>query len=229
MSDKKYIVYKHTNKINKKIYIGITSRKPEERWGKNGENYYSSPHFMSAIKKFGWENFEHEILFENLTEEEACDKEIEMIKKFNSNDPLYGYNCTTGGEMFKMNEIAREKKSLAMKGNKNGCTPCTKEKAKKISEALKGKKFSEERKKNISNAKKGKTHKKISEDGIEKIKNSDYHNGKKRKVYCPETDTVYESIHECARAFGDSKIATAICAVCNGRYKAYKNYHFYYV
>ena len=47
-----YTVYQHKNKINGKRYFGITSRKPEERWGCNGRNYKSSPHFYSAIQKF---------------------------------------------------------------------------------------------------------------------------------------------------------------------------------
>ena len=51
-----YTVYQHKNKINGKRYFGITSRKPEERWGYNGRNYKSSPHFYSAIQKYGWDN-----------------------------------------------------------------------------------------------------------------------------------------------------------------------------
>ena len=46
-----YTVYMHKNKINGKIYIGITSRKPEARWGTNGINYKTSPHFYAAIQK----------------------------------------------------------------------------------------------------------------------------------------------------------------------------------
>ena len=67
-----YIVYQHKNKINNKVYIGITSQIPERRWGSNGCNYKSSPHFYSAIQKYGWDNFEHNILFTNLTKEKAC-------------------------------------------------------------------------------------------------------------------------------------------------------------
>ena len=72
--NKKYTVYKHTNKLNNKVYIGITSRKVEVRWGVDGCGYISSPHFMSAIIKYGWDNFEHDILFENLTKEELISK-----------------------------------------------------------------------------------------------------------------------------------------------------------
>ena len=48
-----YIVYQHKNKINNKIYIGITSRTPQERWGKQGCNYKTSPYFYNAIQKYG--------------------------------------------------------------------------------------------------------------------------------------------------------------------------------
>ena len=67
-----YIVYQHKNKINGKVYIGITMKKKKKRWGSNGCNYKSSPHFYAAIKKYGWDNFEHNILFTNLTKEQAC-------------------------------------------------------------------------------------------------------------------------------------------------------------
>lgn len=48
-----YTVYQHKNKINNKVYIGITKQIPEKRWGINGYNYKTSPHFYSAIQKYG--------------------------------------------------------------------------------------------------------------------------------------------------------------------------------
>ena len=87
-----YTVYQHKNKINGKIYIGITSRKPEERWGSDGRNYKTSPHFYSAIQKYGWDNFEHNILFTNLSKAQACEKEQELIKYYNSMDREFGVN-----------------------------------------------------------------------------------------------------------------------------------------
>ena len=91
-----YSVYKHTSP-NGKVYIGIISRKPEQRWS-NGSGYSKNKHFAHAINKYGWENIKHEILFSDLTKEEACKMEIELILKFKSNDRRYGYNFGTGGE-----------------------------------------------------------------------------------------------------------------------------------
>ena len=65
-----WIVYQHIFP-NNKSYIGITSQKPEYRWGAKGENYNSQPLMASAIKKYGWDNIKHLILFTDLTAEEA--------------------------------------------------------------------------------------------------------------------------------------------------------------
>jgi hypothetical protein len=100
-TDRLFVVYCHTNKINGKKYIGLTCQLPEIRWGHNGNNYkQSQPYFAKAIHKYGWENFDHEILFENLTATEAHDKEIELIALYHTyiGDPeCCGYNLTRGG------------------------------------------------------------------------------------------------------------------------------------
>ena len=92
-----YSVYMHINKINNKKYIGMTKRKPNIRFGKNGKNYYNAKRFYEAIKKYGWNNFEHIILYENLTKEEASKKEIELIKQYYTTDKDFGYNIAKGG------------------------------------------------------------------------------------------------------------------------------------
>lgn len=75
-----YVVYCHTNKINGKRYIGITSRKPERRW-RNGEGYYHNQHFYASIQKYGWHNFMHEILYSDLKKEDACDIEKQKLQE----------------------------------------------------------------------------------------------------------------------------------------------------
>ena len=96
--DKKYIVYMHRNKINLKMYIGITSKNdPYKRWGNNGNNY-KSQYFYEAIEKYGWDNFYHYILYTDLTENEAYEKEIELIEFYNTTDIFNGYNVALGGE-----------------------------------------------------------------------------------------------------------------------------------
>ena len=109
-----YTVYKHTNKINGKIYIGITFRKPELRW-RNGSGYIANKHFYNAIKKYGWdEGFKHEIVATNLSKEDAEKLEIELIQKYNSTNQTYGYNINLGGHSLgQHSEETRKKISKA--------------------------------------------------------------------------------------------------------------------
>ena len=67
------MVYKHTAP-NGKVYIGITGFDPKYRW-LNGRGYSMQSVFFNAIVKYGWINFKHEILFTDLTKEDALDKE----------------------------------------------------------------------------------------------------------------------------------------------------------
>lgn len=94
--DKNFKVYMHTSP-NGKRYIGITCQRPAKRWGGNGYGYVGNEYFWRAIQKYGWDNFKHEILFENLTQQEAEQKEIELIAYYDSTDPNKGYNITAGG------------------------------------------------------------------------------------------------------------------------------------
>ena len=92
-----YVVYKHTNIINGKVYIGITCQDPKVRWN-SGYGYRNNDYFWKAIQKYGWtQGFFHEILYEDLTYEEACKIEIELIAKYNSTHRDYGYNHHQGG------------------------------------------------------------------------------------------------------------------------------------
>lgn len=92
-----YVVYKHTNKANGKCYIGITGRaNPKRRWG-GGAGYSQNEYFYAAIKKYGWDGFEHSIVAEGLSLEEAYEIERRLIKEHDSANRLHGYNLDLGG------------------------------------------------------------------------------------------------------------------------------------
>ena len=97
--NKKWLVYKHTSPSNRS-YIGITGKSnPNQRWGKNGNNYLKSKchkKFNKAINKYGWENFTHEVLERELDYQKARSLEKYYIKLYNSYNR--GYNMTLGGE-----------------------------------------------------------------------------------------------------------------------------------
>ena len=174
----KYCVYIHTNKINGKKYVGQTSRNPKYRWGKNGIGYKRNPRFYSAIKHYGWSNFEHEIVASNLTKKEADNFEILLIDKLDTMNQDKGYNLTKGGE--------------GKTGYKH-----TEEQRKKQSESLKGK-YVGEKNPNYGNhpigSFKGKHHSEETKEKLAKIRN--------KPVVCIETGVIYVSSKEAARITG---------------------------
>lgn len=94
---RKWSVYVHINKINGKKYVGLTSKKPSHRWGKDGKNYKNTKHFFAAINKYGWDNFIHIVLEQNLTKTEASNLEIILIAVWKTTNQNYGYNFQIGG------------------------------------------------------------------------------------------------------------------------------------
>jgi len=218
-----YIVYQHQNLINGKRYFGITSQNPERRWGKGGNGYKSTPHFYSAIQKYGWDNFSHTILYTELTQEQAYEIEKYLIATYKTQDRQYGYNILEGGQATTIPPEIRDKMSKAMRGNKNGLGhPCSEEKKQKISKAQKGRKLTEDHKKKLSEAAK-KRHVPCTQDKKEKLSKS-YPN--KKPVYCVETNIVYESVQACAREL--SLYATNVTKVCKGIHKTTGGYHLKY-
>ena len=170
-----YCVYKHTAP-NGKVYIGITGQNPTERW-RGGAGYKRNPLFYRAIQKYGWANFKHEILFDGLSKEEACDIEIALIKSHDSTNPQNGYNNSTGGVCGTAGLPAWNKG---------------------ITSPLRGVSLSEEHKKHIIAGRLGKPH---PHKGCvftdEHRKNlSIAHTHQKRAVVCVETGEVYASIRE---------------------------------
>ena len=134
-----YTVYAHKNKTNGKVYVGITSQNVEDRW-KNGFGYHGM-HFERAIKKYGWDCFDHIIIKTGLNEYQACEMEKALIKIFDLTNPQKGYNEAVGG----------------FGGGMNG-KHHTQEAIIKIREARRRNGFSDEHKKHISESKQGIKH-----------------------------------------------------------------------
>lgn len=112
--ERNYVVYMHTSPSGKR-YIGITCRRPIRRWGGNGYGYIKNEYFWRAIQKYGWDNFSHEILYTNLTKEEAKQKEIELIAFYDLTNPNKGYNITPGGDC-NINVIPKPVKQYTIDG-----------------------------------------------------------------------------------------------------------------
>jgi group I intron endonuclease len=148
----------HRNKLNNNVYIGITgAQKVESRWGNNGSGYLGrESKFSLAIKKYGWDGFDHIVLFDNLTKSQAVKKEIELIKEYDSFKN--GYNSDLGGTIKKHSKETREKISKALKGRESfhKGKKLSKEHKAKLSEAHKGNKLSKECRAKLSEAHKGK-------------------------------------------------------------------------
>ena len=176
-----HYIYKHTNKINGKSYIGQT-KNPKMRWRVEGYKYCRK--FYKAILKYGWDNFTHEILKE-CKESDVDYWESYYIKLYDTINK--GYNLESGGcanktvseetkaliseagkrrkgyrkgipawnKGIKMSEEYRKKLSEAHKGKQTGRIT-SEETKRKISEAQIGKIVSDETRKRLSEAHKGK-------------------------------------------------------------------------
>lgn len=95
------IIYKITNKINNKVYIGLTKNTLKYRWSRHiseSKNINDTKHLYKAIRKYGVENFVIEQIDETNDFEKLGELERKYIKEFNSTDPTKGYNLTAGGE-----------------------------------------------------------------------------------------------------------------------------------
>ena len=107
-------MYIHRNKINNKVYIGQTiyGDNPNRRW-RNGFGYEGCIYFYNAIQKYGWDNFEHIVWADGLTENEANQLEELLISLYATRNSKYGYNIKYGGynHTFTQNTIDRIKET----------------------------------------------------------------------------------------------------------------------
>lgn len=216
-----YIVYKHTNKLNNKIYIGITKNTLKKRWQ---GGYGNNPHFSKAIQMYGRDNFASEVLEDGLTKEQAEEKERYYIALYDSTNPNKGYNIEMGGNHHgKHADETKAKISKALKEKafsqehlehlrKPKSVKCSEERRKSVAEFMRGNQYT-----------KGRAHTKE-----EKQKISQANKGKHgKKVYCSNGMT-FNSTLEAAKYFQVPR--HTVMNMCNGTTKKSNkiNYSFTY-
>ena len=199
MNDKVYIVYQHINKTNGKSYIGITCRKPQKRWGLNGNNYVECPHFWRAIQKYGWDNFDHIILYSGLTHDEACETEKRLISELQTNNPDYGYNMSSGGDGHDSDLMIQKWKDPEYKEDMSN----------RMREAWKD---PEKRKRRSDAAKERWSNKEFKDITMQKVRNACH-----RVVRCIETGEVFYMLKDAAQKYNTHSGNIIYACKHNGR------------
>lgn len=235
------IIYKVTNTINGKIYIGQTVRKLNQRIANH--RYYKKSLISQAFAKYGMENFVIEEIDRADSKEELDEKEKKWIAFYDSLAPK-GYNlCKGGGGTvgYHLSDDTKRKISEANKGraSANRGKHLSAEHKKKMSESRKGKyagkdaprygkHLSEETKRKISEANRGR---KLSPEAVRKI--AEGHRGRvmsceerrmrsdrcttKRKVINLTTNETFGSVTDAAIAYHTDK--SAVVKACMGKLK----------
>lgn len=231
MINRSWSLYRHISPSGR-VYIGITTQKPSVRW-EYGNGYKGSHIFYRAIQKYGWNNFKHEVLFNNLDESRAKALEIDLIRHYRNLGLSYNLLDGGGGSTGRViSEEIRKKMREAKLGKKLSI-----ETRNKMSELRKGrpgtmlgKKHSEETKKKMGASRKGK---KINRDESKEMLDI-YRNAQKtcKKVarVNPDSNTIeetYDSINLAGKMNSCSRSHIADC--CYGRIKLFKGYKWIFI
>lgn len=206
-----YLVYKHTSPSGKS-YIGITNNY-ERRCTEHQVNNWC-PAFYAAIKKYGWDNFTHEILFDNITEQEAIELEPQLIIEHNTKTPN-GYNMCDGGKGVSgrvQTLEERQRRSVAAR-NRPPMPQHTYTKIIAIAAAKRGTTRPDDVKAKISASKNGHTVSKETRDKLAKTYTLTSPNGE---------ETVIHNMSDFCRIH--SLFASAMIEVFNGKRKSYKGW-----
>lgn len=224
-----YTVYKHTSPSGK-VYIGITRNTPQRRW-KGGHGYNSNPHFMQAIKRYGWASFRHEVIAEGLVQHEAETLEKLLIARYDSTNPAKGYNRAPGGHA--QSSETRAKISAALTG-----VPLSKERRDRMSESRKGKPLTDACKQNLSRSHKNNpkvinhiTELNKARAGVPKTeehrrKISASQPRRQRVINC-DTGELFDSIRDAAQAVKGNH--PNIIKACTGDRQTAYGYHWAYI
>ena len=206
------VIYKITNKLNGKIYIGQTARTLEERMK---EHRWSNELYIDrAIRKYGINAFEVSVVEECTDSDELNERERYWIAFYNCKKPN-GYNMTDGGDGgagHVVSEEAKNKISKFHKGRKKSEKTC-----KKISESKTGHSLSKNHRNKIGETGRGR----IASSKTRVQMSASCKN--KRAVVCIETGEIFESIAAAAKWVNMSR--SSISDVIYGRSKSAGGYH----
>ena len=107
------IIYKITNLINNKIYIGLTTCSLKERWDNHRHCVKSDPrHLYCSMRKYGIENFKIEQIDETNDLQKLAELEDMYIKQYDSRNPEIGYNLSAGGQTNQLDANGRAQLTL---------------------------------------------------------------------------------------------------------------------
>ena len=122
------LVYRATNTVNSKEYVGKTVRSLSHAKSRHKNRAFKAwkhgceSKFYNAIRKYGWEAFEWQVLYEGQTDQEIQEKERQFIEALDT--LVSGYNSTPGGDGGAgkvLSERHKEKLSDAITGERNHC------------------------------------------------------------------------------------------------------------
>lgn len=242
------IVYKITNLVNGKLYIGQTKASLQRRFKSHCRQKFCRL-LKAAIDKYGVENFAITPIVRCSTLEEMNAREVTCIRLFKTLSTEGGYNLTPGGWSYERSADHRMRMSIAMKGKMAGSanpmfgTRMSDEQKKKMSlitkgrvSAMKGKKHSEETKAKMSFAMRGKlmaeeTRKKIGDalrgqpkSAATKEKLSKANAYRSIPIFCFQNGQIYPSISAASAALGLR--SGIVSRVVSGKLKSTGGYSF---
>lgn len=206
------IVYKATNKINGKIYIGITTKTLEHRRKIHiRDSKKVDTYFYRAIRKYGEDNFEWEIIDTAETKKELEELEKYYIKLYDSFDNKEkGYNTTSGGcSLYEITKEERQKRSKRVKGENNPMYG--------VESPMKGKSFTKEHREKISDALKGSYRPHIIGGN----------NPSAKQVINLDTGEIFETLSEASKKYNISR--QMIGKVCNGYNQTAKGFRWAFI
>lgn len=226
------IIYKITNKVNSKSYIGCTTKSLEERWAWHLRSRFNSKTiFSKALRKYGKECFKTEIIQICESFNEMLSKEIYWIAFYNATNREFGYNMIEGGNkppilrgdehhmrrngMSEKMKLALRKANIGRKQTSEHIEKCrltrigkkaSPEHIEKCRIARAGFRHTEESKRKVSDSKKGTV------------------SPKRKLVLCINNYKVYNGHTEAAEKLSLSR--SAVTKVANGEWVMTKGYKF---